>query len=293
MVANDLIFLTLAWWLAFLLRFQSDLISLPEAYVFRHYVIAWVLILPTWGAVFALLDLYRPRRISTHLRETVDIIKGSSLAILIFLGIMFLLHDIIVSRLVVVLFWLASVAFLNLSHVACREGLRFLRRLGYNLRHVVIIGAPVQANRLIDKLHWHRHLGLEIVGVYLTGEDSSDLNLAGVNLLKDHHDLLNLVRSGDIDQVFITCPLDEASMLREIPSWLEDEPVTVQFVPDVGQFAKLRGSVEQFDGLYIVTLQASPLEGWNSALKKDHGCFRRRTRINSLFSISGLDCHRH
>jgi Undecaprenyl-phosphate glucose phosphotransferase len=268
MVANDLLFLSLAWWAAFLFRFRSGLFSWPEIYVFRHYVIAWVLILPIWVIVFELLDLYRPRRISTHLRETADIVKGSGLALLIFLGIIFLLRDVILSRFVVVTFWIAGVAFLNLSHVICREGLRFLRRRGYNLRHVVIIGAPVQAKRLMDKLHWHRHLGLRVVAAYLVGEDTAETKPDGVALLKSRFQLLALVRSGDIDQVFITLPLDEAARLREIPSWLEDEPVTLHFVPDLGDFATLRGSTEEFDGLHIITLQGSPLDGWNAILKR-------------------------
>ena len=268
MVANALVFLSLSWWLAFLLRFHSGLLSLSEIYVFRHYAIAWMLILAVWGVVFEWLHLYRPRRISGHWRETADIIQGSALALLIFLGIIFLLHDIIVSRIVVVIFWVTSVGFLNLSHVASREGLRFLRRRGYNLRHVVVIGAPLQAARLIYKLRWHRHLGLRIAGAYLTGENNPEIKITGVPLLKNTHDLLTVVRSGNIDQVFITFPLDEAAKLREIPSWLEDEPVTVQFVPDLGEFAKLRGAVEKFDGLHIITLQASPLDGWNSILKR-------------------------
>ncbi len=268
MVANDLIFLSLVWWLAFWLRFHSDFFPVPEAYVLRHYVVAWLLILPIWAVVFELLHLYRPRRISTHWRETADIIQGSGLALLVFLGVLFLLHNLVLSRIVVVIFWVGSVSFLNLSHVGCREGLRFLRRRGYNLRHVVVIGAPLQAARLINKLQWHRHLGLEIVGAYLTIENNPEVEVDGVPLLKSTDDLLTAVRSGNVDQVFVTFPLDEAAKLREIPSWLEDEPVTVHFVPDLGEFAKLRGAVEKFDDLHIITLQASPLEGWNSILKR-------------------------
>jgi Undecaprenyl-phosphate glucose phosphotransferase len=126
----------------------------------------------------------------------------------------------------------------------------------------------VQAKRLINKLQWYRHLGLKVVGAYLTSHGDSGDQLAGVSLLKNRQDVLSLVRSGKIDQVFVTFPLDEASRLREIPSWLEDEPVTLYFVPDLGEFAKLRGAVEEFDELHIITLQASPLDGWNSVLKR-------------------------
>ena len=121
---------------------------------------------------------------------------------------------------------------------------------------------------MIDKLQWHRHLGLRIVGAYLTGQENSSEERLGVRLLEDRQEILSLVRCGDIDQVFITLPLDEAAKLREIPDWLEDEPVALHFVPDFGEFAKLRASVEEFDDLYVFTLQGSALGGWNSVLKR-------------------------
>jgi Undecaprenyl-phosphate glucose phosphotransferase len=68
--------------------------------------------------------------------------------------------------------------------------------------------------------------------------------------------------------VFVAFPLEESARLSEVQSWLGDEPVTLFYVPDLGEFAKLRGRVEEFDDLHIVTLQASPLDGWNAGLKR-------------------------
>jgi len=268
MLVNDLVFLTLSWWLAYLLRFYTDISFLPETRVFRHYVIAWILILAIYGVVFQLLDLYRPRRIATHWREAAELFKGASLAMLIFLGIIFLLREVILSRVVVVFFWGFSVTFLNFSHLLVREGLRFLRRRGKNLRHVVVVGAAVQARRLVHKLDWYRHLGLSVVGVHLLGHDDSESEPLGVPLIGNQEELVGMVRSGEIDQVFVTFPLQEAARLAEVQDWLGDEPVTLFYVPDLGEFAKLRGRIEEFEDLQIVTLQASPLDGWNTILKR-------------------------
>jgi Undecaprenyl-phosphate glucose phosphotransferase len=267
MLVNDLFFLSVSWWLAFWLRFFSGLIPQPESYVFQAYVIAWLLVLATWSAVFLLLDLYRPRRISSHWREAADIVRGSGLAVLVFLGIVFLLHDIVLSRLVVIFFWLLSVAFLNLSHVACREGLRYLRRRGYNLRHVLVIGTPVEAGRLIQKLEWHRHLGLRIAAVHLT-EESGPAPATDAKLIRGSAEILPIIRSGAVDQVFVALPLDQMAKLNEIPGWVGDEPVTVHVVPDLGEFGTLSGAVEKFDGLHVITLQDSSMYGWNSFLKR-------------------------
>jgi len=108
---NDLLFISLAWWLAYALRFYTNLFGKPESYVFRHYVIAWLLILPVWAAVFELLEYYRPRRLSTYRREIVDLMKCSLLALLIFLAMLFLIREIVLSRVVVVLFWFCTLIF--------------------------------------------------------------------------------------------------------------------------------------------------------------------------------------
>ena len=268
MLLSDVVFVSLAWWFAYLLRFHTDLFSAPEPYLFRDYLLAWLLILLVWAVVFELLDLYRPRRISSRWSETVDIVKGSGLALLIFLGVIFLLRDIILSRIVVILFWIFSVALLNLSHVAVREGLRFLRSKGYNLRRILVIGSPVQAQQLVHKLTWHRHLGLRVIGVYLIPGDGCHDLPEGVRILKSESETSRMVRSGDIDQVFITLPVWEAARLPEICDLLGDEPVAVHFVPDLGELVALRGNVEEFDGLHIISFQDSPFYGWNSFVKR-------------------------
>jgi Undecaprenyl-phosphate glucose phosphotransferase len=269
MLVNDLVFVGLSWWLAYFLRFHTDLLLVEaEEYVLRHYVIAWFLILITWLIVFQLLDMYRPRRISTRARELADLIKGSSLALLVFLGILFLIRGLVLSRAVVLCFWLLSLFFLNLSHVTFREGLRFLRKRGYNLRHVVIVGAPKQARDLLHKLEWYRHLGFHIRGIYFTEEWRLERPPDGVQVLEARDELLKLIRHGSVDQIFVALPLEQASRVRDIQQWLGDEPITLHFVPDFGKLATLRGSMEELDGLSIITLQSSPLYGWNSLLKR-------------------------
>jgi len=268
MMLNDLFFLSVAWWLAYLIRFETDFFPEPEPHLFLHYTAGWLIILIVWTLVFYWLDFYRPRRLSGQRRELVEVLKGCSLALLIFLGVLFLLRSIILSRIVVMLFVLLSFSFLNLSHIVFREGLRFLRRRGYNLRHVLMIGTPRQVEDLAQKLHAYRQFGLRIAAVYLTQEAALEISRFEGKYLKDSVELNRLVKSGGIDQVFVALPLEQAGKLNEIQQWLDDEPITLHFVPDLGELAKLRGRMEEFDGLPIISLQSSPLQGWNSILKR-------------------------
>src|SRR5262245_57227540 len=268
LLGSDLYFVSIAWWLAYFVRFYWDLFPDPEPYVFRHYVIGWLAILVVWTAVFEVCGIYRPRRISNHGREVIELIRASTLALLIFVGILFLVYELKLSRIVVVMFWLTSICFLNLSHIFFREVLRFIGRRGRNLRQMLIIGMPAQAQALLSRIRSYRHLGLRVAGLYLVEPGDSANFPSGINLVQNPDEVLQLVRRGAVDQVFVALPLAQASKLQEIQTWLGDEPVALHFVPDLGELATLRGSVEEFDGLQIISLQSSPHNGWNVLSKR-------------------------
>ena len=268
LVASDLFFVSVAWWLAYLMRFHSGWFFELEPYVLRHYFTAWLIILALWAGVFEYFDFYRPRRLSSYRHEVVEFLKASSLVLLVFLGVLFLLREIVLSRIVVVLFWLLTLALINVSRVVAREGLRFAGRRGYNLRHVAIVGLPEQCLAFYQRVRAYRHLGLHVVGVHLLTADNPPALPAEVRLFGTPEELSAFVRAGGVDQIFVALPLDQASRLREIQEWLGDDPVALHYVPDLGALAKLRGNIDEFDGLQIISLQSSPLSGWNALLKR-------------------------
>jgi Undecaprenyl-phosphate glucose phosphotransferase len=268
MLLNDLLLVSLAWWMAYFIRFHTFLFVPRQDYIFRHYVVAWLLVVAVWTIVFTGLDLYRPRRISSRLRELADLFKASCLALPVFLAVLFLIREIVLSRAVVVIFWSLSLLLLSVSHVAVRETLRLVRRRGYNLRRALIIGAPVQGKQLLDKLVWYRHLGLSVSAIFFTDEWTLGPEPTDARVLRTRGEVQRLVHEQAVDIVFITLPLEQSSKLGEIQRWLGDDPVTVYYVPDFGEFSKLRGSVEEFDGLQIISLQSSPLDGWNALMKR-------------------------
>src|SRR5262249_44354380 len=144
MMLNDLFFLSVAWWLAYLIRFETDLFPELTPHLLPLYTTPWLIICIYWTAVFHLLHFYRPRRLSSHNREIVEVLKGCSLSVLVFLGIVFLLRGVVLSRIVVIFFGVSSFVFLNLSHVVFRLVLIFFCWLYYILSNSLLIGTPLQ-----------------------------------------------------------------------------------------------------------------------------------------------------
>ncbi len=111
-------------------------------------------ILVVWGVSFRAFDLYRPRRIGSHLSEAADIAKASSLGALVLVAVMtFFFRGYDYSRVVIVYFWLLSIAAVWFSRAAFREALRFARRRGYNLRYAVVVGDGELAATVVQRMH--------------------------------------------------------------------------------------------------------------------------------------------
>ena len=104
----------LCWLLAYWLRFYVLGPPLPyagRAAAVSDYLLMLLPILVVWGVSFRAFGLYRPRRIGSHLSEAADIAKASTLGALVLVAVMtFFFRGYDYSRVVIVYFWLLSIA---------------------------------------------------------------------------------------------------------------------------------------------------------------------------------------
>ncbi len=265
----DLSMIAAAWLGAYGLRFGGWPVPVyHDIPPLREYLFLGVFILPIWGAIFKGMRLYRPRRISSHLREAGDILKASTLATLVLMVIAYFLKEPEFSRVVFVYFWGLSSVGLICSRLIFRELLRVVRRRGYNLRHILIVGTEHVGQALRQQIGQHPELGLRIVGFLTRYQHEIGQRLDGIEILGHIDQVQMIVRTARVDQVFIALPLEAQGTMEKILRELGNEMVDINVVPDLYQYAILRGSVEEFEGLPIITLSGSPMYGWNSIMKR-------------------------
>jgi FlaA1/EpsC-like NDP-sugar epimerase len=77
------------------------------------YIYLLVPILFVWGVSFRAFDLYRPRRMGSHLAEVFDIAIANSLSVLILIGLTFFVRQFEYSRLVFLYFWVLNLVALG------------------------------------------------------------------------------------------------------------------------------------------------------------------------------------
>lgn len=269
MLLADLLAISASWLGSYYLRFYWGPIpvyrGIPDA---RPYLLLLGLIAIVWAVAFKAFGLYRPRRISSRLAEVRDIAKACTLAVLILVAATFFLKPFEFSRLAILYFWVFSILSVSFVRNSFREVLRFLRRRGYNLRHILIVGEGALARKLVERIYARPELGLRIVGLMVGDPRMVGQEVEGLRVLGTYEQAGEIAGELSIDRVLIAIPLEAYERMEGILRSLEEGIADVNVVPDLYQYMTLRGGVEEFDGLPLVSLQDSPSYGWSLVGKR-------------------------
>jgi Undecaprenyl-phosphate glucose phosphotransferase len=142
-----------------------------------------------------------------------------------------------------------------------------LRRKGYNLRYMLIVGAGKVAGDLASRVRLHQELGVQLLGC-LSKHGDEKRGSGGIPVVGRYEDVKKFIGRTDIDQIVVALPLEDHQMLPTIMEQLKDSLVDIKIVPDLYQFASLGGAIEEFEGLPVISLQECPLDGINLFTKR-------------------------
>lgn len=269
-MAADLLVVSLAWLLSYWLRFEYEIIAADKGVTpFVEYLPILVIIWVVWGSVFRALDLYKPMRGVRPIHEVVLLLQGNALSLLILIAAIYLFREKTVpfSRLVFLYFGIMATLFTIMQRAVLRFILREARRKGYNLRYMLLVGSGRVAEDLVAKLRIHRELGIQLIGCLTrTGDDKR--GPAGLPVVGSYDDLSRCLDGMDIDSVVVSLPLEDSPLLPGIMEQVRDRLVDVKIVPDLYQFVTLTGSIDEFEGLPVISVQTTPLDGLGRLIKR-------------------------
>jgi Undecaprenyl-phosphate glucose phosphotransferase len=172
------------------------------------------------------------------------------------------------SRVVIALFAVFAAGSISAWRIAGRGFLGHLRRKGYNLRYLLVVGAGDLAAETIDSIHGHPEAGLRVLGLLSNDPAVAGRTIQGVPVVGDYASVKQQLRTNRVDQVVIAIPKEDSGYLEKILADLDDEIVTVRLIPDLLHVMTLRSSVEDLDGLPVINLRESPLVGWAGIQKR-------------------------
>jgi Undecaprenyl-phosphate glucose phosphotransferase len=267
----DMIVVSAAWVLAYYLRFEWGPIPAlkgtpPMANYLPMVLFVWVI----WGVALHGFGLYHMTRGTQAMNEAFRVAQASTLSLLVFMSVAFLFweKDYSFSRGVFFYFWVLAVTMLVAERLVLRQVLALFRARGYNLRHVLIIGSGELAHGVAKKIAEHPGLGFTIRGFLSERADEVGRQIDGAQVIGVYADVQAILEKNGIDQVLIALPLDSIGYLEEILKRIGPSMVDIKVIPDIYKFISLRGGIEDFDGMPVISLLDTPLGGWNDVLKR-------------------------
>lgn len=224
-----------------------------------------LIVLVCFQMIGGITDFYRSWRgvkISTELKI---IIQNWTLSIVFTSGILSFLsgNDLEIEFF---FFWFITVSlFLIVSRFSIRALMNAIRKLGYNTRIVALAGnIPVGINLMksFDEEPW---LGLKVKGIYC---DCPPTNSIGLSYSGKYEDLICAARKGEIDRIYIAMDMQDDKKLKKLVKELADTTCSVLLIPDIFTFNILQSRTEEVNGVPVVPLFDTPLNGINSVLKR-------------------------
>jgi Undecaprenyl-phosphate glucose phosphotransferase len=275
LITIDLTATALSLLLAYTLRFYTDIIPVTKGIPpLSLYLQALYPILAIWPIVFKLCGLYLPRRGHSKIDEFVTVFQAVTLGTLFLITFNFFFFPLTTySRLGLLYFWAIDILLIGIGRALFHDLISYARSKGYNLRHILIAGAGELGQLLVRKAHDYSGLGLNVRGFVDDDPAKQGKIIEGVPVLGTLDNLREVIQTHQIQQLFIALPLRAHERLLSILNTLDREYVDIKVVPDLVQYVALKGGVDELDGIPIVTLRETPLQGWNSIIKRGFDIF--------------------
>jgi Undecaprenyl-phosphate glucose phosphotransferase len=280
-VAVDVVATSLAWLLAYALRFHEPLATLvpvtkgvPDV---SRYLLLVPLIALLWPPVLYFHGLYQIRRGRSRIDETFAILFSVLLASALTLGATLYVRVYYrfqpevaplweYSQAVFALFVLLDVLLISFGRSALRAWQERQWAAGENLTRVLVAGTGELGRTVAETLLAHRRLGYRVVG--FLGEGPQATGHSGLPVVGTIDCAREAVERAQADQVYVALPLEDHARLVPLVRGLSNECVDLKVVPDVVQYATIRASLEDLDGIPIISLNEVPLQGWSSMVKR-------------------------
>ena len=288
-VVGDVFATCAAFFLAYYLRFYTNLIPVKYGIpAFQQYLNVVPLLIGIWPVIFYFHGLYQIRRARSYIDEFFSVTASVGIAVAIAWGVLLyyrVYHQRGIAaedayepaRVLFLYFMILDIAGILLMRAGIRRILEALRKRGYNIKKVLIVGAGSLGETVANKILEHEELGYDVIG--FLDDNPGKTVVAGIPVVGKTSEVSLMVDQLGIDYLFLALPLRAHDRMMQILHTTRNEIVDIMVVPDILEYVAIRAGIEDLDGVPIINLSDLPLRGMHSFVKR---------LLDIVFSILGL-----
>lgn len=282
LVLLDALVITATYWLAWFL-WLSGMVreNDPDTGILsvQVYLIAFLAIVPEYLILYNRFDLYSSKRTAKTVYEIFNIIKANTIGLLAVMVVLFAINIPDFSRGMVGVFYGINIVAESLMRKSVRYGLRSMRKKGYNVKHILLVGYSRAGEEYINKIKANPEWGYEVCGI-LDDHVPVGAVYKGVRVTGEIDSLPAILKENPLDEIGITLSLADYERLESIVNTCEKTGVHTKFIPDYNSVIPSRPYLEDLDGLAVVNIRRVPLANMANMLMK-----RIVDIIGALFAI--------
>lgn len=278
LIAADVALIAAASLLAYHIRFRIlagvEGYQPTGAFSYRTHAIPVLVVAPLMLLAMQWAGLYLPRRDHRFGGEAIGIIKASIVG----------MAATIVAMILVGPYFFGTRDYSRLQYLICgglvlgslmiwrftfRSLLRKLRRRGWNLRHVAIVGTGRLGQVVHRTLTRNTWTGIKPAYFISHHAKAPASERHGRTIAGGLDDLERVLDAHPVSGVILALPAKMIYLMPEVLARLEKYAVDVRIVPDMNpRFFPMNMTVSELDGMPVLSLRETPLSGWGAVTKR-------------------------
>lgn len=257
---SDALVTALSWLLAYYIRFNympggeiglfSFFLKLTPALIILNYYF------------FRKNGLYNSQRFNSRYYEIAAVIKANSLAFLAFVIVLYFFAPDRLSRITLINYFILSNLLLIFLRISVRNFLRSLRKKGYNLRHILLVGDGPQLINYIDKVHLFKDAGIHLTG-WIDGEAINKTN----NIPNIRENLADYLKNHHPDAIVIGYPGKKFEVVENLLKKYHNDLHNIQVLPDLS-YSFIGHEISEFAGIPLITINQPRLTNIDVVTKR-------------------------
>ena len=265
----DMTVLTFSLYLAWYIRVKTDLVGPGfDIWGIFEYATSLLFIIVTYTVLNYFFGLYSPHRTDNISSEVKQIFKVNIIGLLILITTLYIIEVVDYSRWLLALFAIFSVIFMSTERISIRIILRTLRAKGFNVQHILVIGAGELGERFAKKINKNFYIGYNIIG-FLDDNIPNGHLLGDSKIIGDIKDLEHIILTKTIDMAIITISARHYRLIENIVNTLEKHGVKAEIVPDFYMYFPAKPYIDMIDDIPIINIRYVPLDNnFNKFLKR-------------------------
>jgi exopolysaccharide biosynthesis polyprenyl glycosylphosphotransferase len=269
LVVGDFLALVAAFAGAYILRVSISHKPISEHIHAVTYLEIFLLVLPFWILIFALMGLYNSNIYEKRFVEAGKLLIGSFLGLLFVTGLAYFSNKpVFPAKLVPIYGFIFAFLFLVVIRNIARATRSLMFSYDIGITNVLLVGNTPMSFELIDILQDRRSSGYKILGV-VTDKEHAAKRYPHLHIFNTMDEAISHLKTRNIHSIVQTELFADPNLNNDLIDFAQQHHIAFRFIPGNSEMFVGNLEVELFkQSLPVVTVHQTALVGWGRIVKR-------------------------